>query len=513
MDAILNWLLRGIFFAAGAGAALLIYRALRESQRSRRERWPLRIAFVAVALCLVYGAGHAWMLVNAEKLEAGRAEYLRFGDPRRTEQQRAEVRGWILDCGSRPEDALARYAERNGVVERVYPLGNAGANLVGGGEDADLRDYTIERLFAEHLRRPISLSEQGALHPAGTDLHLTLCSGATARAWELLQQSGHPGTVLVQDVQTGALVAYVSTGGPDDPPLGLREYAAPGSIWKLAIAALWWEHDIPERPMDCPSEIRLSPRASIRNAGGFSIPQVSAPTEMLVHSCNTTAVEMALELRESLGEEAFAEAFRRFGVEPYSGEEAASAADLEFWNTGSQAWRRRLSPPTARVRLSAETSREEWGQLAIGQGPIDVTAVHMARFLSAIGNGGVMMRPTLEQDRAAAPEEVGRIMSPETSARLLAAMREVVDRGTARSTAPILAGLDWQLAGKTGTAEVARAPDNGWFAGLIVDPSGRPRYSVVTFLVGGGPGGRRPAAIAAGMTRYLATEAESEETP
>lgn len=507
MEAILNWLLRGIYFAAGAGAALLILRSFRDTLPSVRERWPLRIAFVAVALCVLYGAGHAWMLINKEKLEEGRAAYLRFGDPRRTEQRRAEVRGWILDCNSDPGNAFARYAERGGEVERVYPLGNAGANLIGGGEDADLRDFTIERLFADHLRRPVSLSEQGTLHPAGTDLHLTLCSGATQRAWELLQQSGHPGTVIVQDVQTGALVAYVSSGGPDDPPLGLQEYAAPGSIWKLAVAALWWEAGVPERMMECPSEIQISPRASIRNSGGFSIPQVSAPAEMLVHSCNTTVVQMALELRDRLGEQAFAEAYRLFGVEPYPAGDAPTAADTEFWNTGSQAWRRRLSPPPARVRLSQSSSQEEWAQLAIGQGPIDVTAIHMTRFLSAIGNGGMMVRPTIEQDRATSPEEIGRILSPETTGKLLAAMREVVDRGTARSTAPILAGLDWDLAGKTGTAQVAQSPDNGWFAGLILDPSGQPRYSVVTFLVGGGPGGRLPAAIAAGMTRHLATAA------
>lgn len=507
MEAILNWLLRGVFFAAGAGAALLIFRSLRGGLSSTRERWPLRIAFVSVALCIVYGAGHAWMLVNSEKLEEGRAAYLRFGDPRRTEQRRAEVRGWILDCSSEPQNALARYAQRDGEVERVYPLGNAGANLIGGGQDADLRDYTIERLFADHLRRPVSLGERGALHPAGTDLHLTLCGGATERAWELLQQSGHPGTVIVQDVRTGALVAYVSSGGPDDPPLGLQEYAAPGSIWKLAVAALWWEAGIPDRVMECPSEIQISPRASIRNSGGFSIPQVSAPTEMLVHSCNTTVVEMALEMRERLGEEAFAEAYRFFGVEPYAEGNAPTAADADFWNTGSQAWRRRLSPPPARVRLSPSTSREEWAQLAIGQGPIDVTPIHMARFLSAIGNGGMMVRPSVEQDRVESPEEMGRILSPETTSKLLAAMREVVDRGTARSTAPTLAGLDWDLAGKTGTAQVARSPDNGWFAGLILDPSGTPRYSIITLLIGGGPGGRLPAAIAAGMTRYLATTA------
>lgn len=511
METLLGWILRAILIAAGAGAALLVASWIRTARRSG-ERWPVRLALAMVTLAAIYGVGHGRMLVNAASIEEGRARYLRFGDPRRTEMRRAEVRGWILDCTSRPENALARYVADGGAVDRVYPLGEAGANFIGGGADADLRDYTIERVFADELRRPRGLVERGELHPVGTDLHLTLCGGITRRAWELLRDSDREGAVIVQDVESGALVAYASTGGPDDPPLGLREYAAPGSVWKLALAALWWEHALPERPMGCESTIQVTPRSSIRNSEGFSIPSVVAPTEMLVYSCNTTVVRMALEMREQLGEAAFAEAFERFGVAPYAPGEAPGGYDHDFWRTASAGWRDRMSPPPARVRLSEESSTQEWAQLAIGQGPIDVTPIHMARFVAAIGNGGVMVAPTIEQRMAADDAGERRIMSEETAEKLLAAMIEVVDRGSARSTAPVLAGLEWDLAGKTGTAQVQGAADNGWFAGLALDPEGRPRYAIVSFLVGGGPGGRRPAAIAAGLTRYLASEAGERGT-
>lgn len=508
MEAILNWLLRAIVLAFGAGAALMLVRWLAQARRDTEERWPLRLAFGMLALALLYAVGHGRMLLNAEAIEEGRMSYVRFGDPRRAELRRAEVRGWILDCSASPENALAAYAARDdGVVDRVYPLGPAGANLIGGGEDADLRDYTIERLYAAQLRRPRDLSEAGELHPAGTDISLTLCRGATARAWELLRQTGHEGAVVVLDVQTGALVAYASTGGPDDPPLGLQEYAAPGSIWKLALAALWWESGVPDRDMGCQSQIQVTPRSVIHNSEGFSIPSVNAPTEMLVYSCNTTAVRMALDLRERLGETAFQEAYRRFGVIPYASGEAPSGFQLDFWRTESESWRRRMSPPPARLRLNPETSTQEWAQLAIGQGPIDVTPVHMARFISAIGNGGVMVDPTIEVELAQDAPRGRRVMSTETAGKLLGAMVRVVDHGTARSTAPVLEGLTWDMAGKTGTAQVAREADNGWFAGLILDPEGRPRYSVIAFLIGGGPGGRMPAGIGAGMTRYFAAQA------
>ena len=505
MEAALSWLLRAVLLACGAGAAVLLFAWVRQARRRGGERWPLRLGYGMLALAALYGIGHGRMLLNADEIEEGRMRYVRFGDPRRTEARRAEVRGWILDCTARPENALARYGANDGVVDRVYPLGAAGANFIGGGEDAGQRDYTIERLFSDHLRRPLNLGESGELHPAGTDLGLTLCRGATARAWELLRDTELPGAVIIQDVATGAVVAYASTGGPGDPPLGVQEYAAPGSIWKLALAALWWEHGMPEQEMSCQSEIQVTPRARIRNSEGFSIPRVTAPTEMLVYSCNTTAVQMALDLRERLGEAAFEEAYRRFGVEPYAQGEAPSGFQQDFWRTSSEDWRRRMSPPPARLRLSPETSRQEWAQLAIGQGPIDVTPIHVARFVSAIGNGGVMVDPTIESVFSEEVPDSRRIMSEETAGRLLAAMTRVVDEGTARSTAPVLEGLEWDLAGKTGTAQVARAADNGWFTGLMLDPSGRPRYSVVVFLEGGGPGGRRPAAVGAGLTRYVAT--------
>jgi hypothetical protein len=504
MEGILNWILRGIVLAVGAGTAVMLVRWLVDAWRTAEERWPLRLAFGMLLLAVVYAIGHGRMLLDAEAIEAGRRQYTRFGDPRRAELRRAEVRGWILDCTSRPENALARYTAHDGVVDREYTLGPAGANLLGGGPDADERDYTVERLFAERLRRPLDFAEQGELHPAGTDLSLTLCRGATARAWELLRRTNLPGAVVVQDVSTGALVAYASTGGPDDPPLGLQEYAAPGSIWKLALAALWWEHGVPDTDMSCASQIQVTPRAVIRNSEGFSIPRVNVPTEMLVYSCNTTAVAMSLELRERLGEAAFQDAFRSFGVLPYAQGEAPSGFQRDFWRTGSEEWRRRMSPPPARIRLSPQTSRQEWAQLAIGQGPIDVTPVHVSRFLQAIGNGGVMVDPTIEQEMLDEDDGARRVMSRETSQKLLAAMLGVVDHGTARSTRPVLQGLTWGMAGKTGTAQVAGRADNGWFAGLILDPEQRPRYTVVAFLLGGGPGGRLPAGIGAGMVRYFA---------
>src|SRR5688500_12420099 len=135
MDAIINWVLRGAFVLVGLGAGVWIFRWLIQAWKSAEERWPLRIAIGMLLLAGVYAGGHYRLLAQRETIEEGRRAYSRFGDPRRTEMRRAEVRGWINDCTGDPANALAVYRARGGVVERTYPLGAAGANLVGGGAD------------------------------------------------------------------------------------------------------------------------------------------------------------------------------------------------------------------------------------------------------------------------------------------------------------------------------------------------------------------------------------------
>jgi penicillin-binding protein A len=504
LETLINWALRAIWAVVLVGATLAAARWAVGAMKERRERWAVRVAFGMLALAAVYLGGHLWLLANRSAIEAGRMQYAVFGDPRLAEMRRAEVRGWILDCTGDDLRALARYSAAGDTVVRTYPLGEAGANLIGGGEGAGERDYTVERLFSGWLREPKSWTELGQLHPAGSDLRLTLCSDVTRQAWDLLRQSARPGAVVVQDVRTGGVIAYAATGAPEQAPYGIKRYAPPGSVFKLALAALWLDSGQPdEAPMPCPASMQVTPRATISNAGGASYGTVAVPRDMLVYSCNTTAVDMALQLRDRIGERAFADAYRGYGFTPYD-EQPPTRDEAEFWASYSDEWRRRMSPPPARIRLGERTSRQEWAQLAIGQGPVDVTPIHISRFLQAIGNEGMMMPPTLEWERVENPVQGERVMQETTAQRLQQAMRETVERGTARSVAPRLRGVGWQLGGKTGTAQIPGRPDDGWFAGLAFDEQGRPRYTVVVYLQGGGPGGARPAAIAAELTRWLA---------
>jgi penicillin-binding protein 2 len=177
-----------------------------------------------------------------------------------------------------------------------------------------------------------------------------------------------------------------------------------------------------------------------------------------------------------------------------------------------------MTPPPNRIRISAKTGIAEWAQLSIGQGPVDVTVIGISRFISAIGNGGVMLPPKVEyealQQARRESEEGVRVMSAKTALKLQTAMIAVVDSGTAASAQQYFQGADWDLGGKTGTAQIPGRPDDGWFAGLVFDPQGHARYSIVVYLQGGGPGGRMPAGIGGNMTRALIEhqqQAASEE--
>jgi membrane peptidoglycan carboxypeptidase len=75
-----------------------------------------------------------------------------------------------------------------------------------------------------------------------------------------------------------------------------------------------------------------------------------------------------------------------------------------------------------------------------------VTALQISRFLQAVGNQGMMVSPNTKVRPA-----IRRVMQDGTALRLQSAMRDVVQRGTATSIATALAGMGWQMGGKTGS--------------------------------------------------------------
>ena len=151
--------------------------------------------------------------------------------------------------------------------------------------------------------------------------------------------------------------------------------------------------------------------------------------------------------------------------------------------------------------------------VSIGQGAITTTPLQIVRGLSAVVNGGRVVKPrvvrkvvasdgrVLEEVPAAA--EVVRTIDidPAILEKLKRSMEGVVadKRGTGhRAALPEVHGIS--VGGKTGTAQVAskesgiKDDDHAWFAGYA--PADHPQIAVVALVENGGHGGVTAAPIA-----------------
>jgi cell division protein FtsI/penicillin-binding protein 2 len=130
---------------------------------------------------------------------------------------------------------------------------------------------------------------------------------------------------------------------------------------------------------------------------------------------------------------------------------------------------------------------------AYGQGPVVSTPFKMARVAATIANSGEMPtgRWVFDSSLHSGPHPILESSSAEFLAK---AMRSVVINGTARAA---MAGLNVNVAGKTGTAQVDKGDPHSWFAGFApydAAPEQRLAFSVV--VEHGGYGAKFAAPIA-----------------
>jgi penicillin-binding protein A len=141
------------------------------------------------------------------------------------------------------------------------------------------------------------------------------------------------------------------------------------------------------------------------------------------------------------------------------------------------------------------------GRLAFGQERMLVTPIQMAMVAGTVGNGGVVIRPTLVQRVESRDGQVisrvdsdnlGRALSEQAARELAAMMESVVASGT--GTAAQISGV--RVAGKTGTAETGVAGRNHtWF--IAFAPAEKPRIAIAVVVENqSGTGGTVAAPIA-----------------
>ncbi|MBI5642469.1 MAG: penicillin-binding protein 2 [Deltaproteobacteria bacterium] len=168
--------------------------------------------------------------------------------------------------------------------------------------------------------------------------------------------------------------------------------------------------------------------------------------------------------------------------------------------------------------------------VSVGQGYMLTTPLQLCNAYAAIANGGTLYKPQLiEEIKTPAgqelsrftPEERGKlIISPENMATVKEALKGVVhdDGGTAH----FLKASNLKIAGKTGTAQVARLikrtknvqsiaykyRDHAWFAGFA--PYDDPKIAVVVIVEHGGFGASAAAPVARELFKAYLTTMDGE---
>jgi cell division protein FtsW (lipid II flippase)/cell division protein FtsI/penicillin-binding protein 2 len=326
------------------------------------------------------------------------------------------------------------------------------------------------------------------------DVRMSLDARLEVRAGEILkaalQKAGQDkGSIVVLDPATGELLAAVSYPlppiGPGDavpeeagedaanPYLDRARYGLypPGSTFKVvtAMAALRNDPQLAKQTYSC---IRL-PDGRVGNyLHGSSRPIRDDIEDKSPHG--TIDMERAVIVSCN-----------------------AYFAQLGTYNVGAQHLfdMGSLLGISMAAPATAQQLRKSLPQSSYGQGQVVASPFQMARVAAVVANGGQMPQGRWIADESNDRTQAAQaVIGPDVAATLGRYMREVVTQGTGRSAS----GAAVQIAGKTGTAELADAPSHAWFIGFAPYPAGK-RIAFAVLIENGQYGGTYAAPTAAAL--------------
>lgn len=200
-----------------------------------------------------------------------------------------------------------------------------------------------------------------------------VCTAANDEAVRLLQAHGFAGAVVVEDVRSGALVAFasaraVSTRASGDIPnsaLSVTSPILPLSIAKVFLAASWWDH-----------EAEAAASKTCKSRPCMTDAEVH---EMLVTGSDAAGKRLALELRQAIGGERVLADLNGYGI-PVTVSKRNSP-DTHFWGAIDLELREKLIPASAYVSVARDAPDADWtSAFSIGETGFSVTLLHISRF-------------------------------------------------------------------------------------------------------------------------------------
>jgi cell division protein FtsI (penicillin-binding protein 3) len=342
--------------------------------------------------------------------------------------------------------------EFQGVGKRIYPDGRLLSAVLGYTDLNGAGQAGIERGLDAVLRsggRPVQLS---------VDLRLQyLLHDQIARQMADFHADGGMG--LIMDVRTGEVLAMVSLPDfdPNDPgdatanetTLGVFEM---GSVFKIFTTAMALD------------------TGTVTLASGFDATRPIQYGRFTIHDDHPQARYLTVP-----------EIFK------YSSNIGSAKMALAVGGQQQRAYLGRLdllSAPEIEIpEVSAPLFPHNWREintLTIGFGHgISVSPLQVATAVSAVVNGGILHRPTLQKIPDGTIPAGERVLSPQTSLAMRKLLRLVVEEGTGK----FAEAKGYVVGGKTGTAEkvsghhYARNALLSSFVGVF--PMNDPRYLVM----------------------------------
>ncbi|HEY8744514.1 MAG TPA: penicillin-binding protein 2 [Chloroflexota bacterium] len=353
-------------------------------------------------------------------------------------------------------------------VTRIYPAGSLASQLLGFANYNGDGNYGLEQYYnsvltgkpgllraqRDGLGNEIDLTHAVRVAPVpGKDLQLTIDSAIQYDAEQELvagiQKHGAiSGSIVVMDPNTGAVLAMANS--PTYDPNQFQDTAVarfvdgavsapfePGSTFKLITMATALQHGAitPLTTVNDPGY--LTEYGSTIHDWDLKAHGTVTMRYVLDHSLNVGA---AFAARQT-GAPTFYAGVQAFGFGRPTGIDVQGEAGGVVYSNQMADWR----------PISLATN-------SFGQG-LTATSLQLATAVSAIANGGNLLRPYVVQQisspdgvQITQPRVVGHPISPGTAATLTNMMEEVPLKGEA--TLALIPG--YLIAGKTGTAQIAQ---------------------------------------------------------
>jgi cell division protein FtsI/penicillin-binding protein 2 len=334
--------------------------------------------------------------------------------------------------------------------ERFYPLSTAASQVLGyvgpnANNSGESGHYGLEGYYNGLLE---GASSTGGV---GQDLTVTIDPNIQIEAEKILdnlvQTTGASGgDVMVMDPKTGKILAM--GGDPSFDPNNYSQFPLtdflntdvqgvyePGSIMKVVTMAAGIDAGkiTPNTTYDDKGYVDVNHQHitnyNLTTEGAYG--SGTTMTQVIEHSINTGAIWA----ENATGNDIYLSYLKKFGFNEKTG------VDLPGEVAGNVS------------QLTAKAPQVDWDTAAYGQG-VAVTPVELVSAVSAIANGGVLMRPYL--NAALQPQEIRQVISPSTASQVTQMMVDAVD------LAQVAEINGYSMAGKTGSAYIPNPAGGGY---------------------------------------------------